>query len=159
VPVEATRERYKISEHFLYCCVDGTVTGMEPLPPLPRRRVASTGARRARRLRGDRKSVIRRVWRTAEAQVRDIEARLSCPSGKPEERERDGRLLSVLVKTLRELSGIDATGRATSKQTETAAEDDAVPRDIEEFRRELARKMDAIVAGRADRASGGSATG
>ena len=94
---------------------------------------------------GDRVAIVRRLWRTAEAQVRDIEGRLRQDQQQPDERERDARMLAVLVKTLRELSALDEFQGATPT---TAGDDDEVPRDIDEFRRELARRIDAFVAAR-----------
>ena len=83
------------------------------LEPLPRRSTGKTrgnekppGTRR-RRLSGDRVALVGRLWRTAEAQVRDIEERLARHQQQPDERERDARTLAVLVKTMRELSALD----------------------------------------------------
>ena len=56
---------------------------------------------------GDRVALVGRLWRTAEAQVRDIEERLARHQQQPDERERDARTLAVLVKTMRELSALD----------------------------------------------------
>lgn len=152
VPVADIRAALKISKEILYHCVDGGCENWPVrLPPLPRRREGAARTKKRPRLRGERKSIIRRVWRTAEAQVREIELRLAQPASEPDERERDARLLAVLVKTLRELSALDAAGRESNKQTEP--EDDPVPRDLDEFRRELARKMDAIISRRTDRAA------
>ena len=55
---------------------------------------------RKRRLTGDRVALVTRLWRTAEAQVRDIEERLMSSAQPPDEREKDARTLAVLVKTL-----------------------------------------------------------
>jgi hypothetical protein len=86
---------------------------------------------------------VARIWRTAEAQVRDIEDRLRARAQPPDEREKDARTLAVLVKTLRELTALDeAEGRSETE------DDDSGPRDIDEFRRDLARRMDAFVAER-----------
>jgi AcrR family transcriptional regulator len=134
----------------LYYWLDGgPTTGEHHLVPLPRRNVGRPPARR--RLSGDRVALVSRLWRTAEAQVREIEERLALNRQQPDERERDARTLAVLVKTLRELSALDdakdAAKRGTAPQANTD-DDDAGPRDIDEFRRELARRMDAIVAAR-----------
>jgi hypothetical protein len=72
-------------------------------PPLPRRRQV-VGKRRAP-LAADGVSLMRRLMRTAERQVRDIEERLARPSAATPERERDVRMLSMLVRTLRDLGG------------------------------------------------------
>ena len=117
---------------------DGPASGepqLEPLPP-----------------RSDRASLVRQMWRTAEAQVRDIEERLLRDAQPADERERDARVLAVLAKTLRELAALDqansdAAARAALSQSDDA-DDDPVPRDIDEFRRELARRIQAFVASR-----------
>jgi hypothetical protein len=125
----------------------GPAKGERHLDPLPRRNRAMARIRRGRRTKGDRIALIARLWRTAEAQVRDIEERLMRHAQQPDDREKDARTLAVLVKTLRELSALDGA----DGQPET--EDDG-PHDIEEFRRELARRMEAVVAGRAHRVPG-----
>jgi hypothetical protein len=142
----------------LYYWLDGGPEGGgEPrLPALPRRRVAVLGKRR-RPLRGDRVSLVARLWRTAERQVRDIEERLARDTQEPVERERDARVLAVMVRTLRELAAFDAAAR-DSEGTEqmTADDDDAVPRDLEELRRELARRIDRLRGGEAPGVAGES---
>jgi hypothetical protein len=124
----------------------------------PRRRVIA--GKRRRPLKDTRTSLVARLWRTAERQVRDIEARLTAVQQEPAERERDARVLSVLVKTLRELAAFDEATLESQSEKETAAEDDdAVPRDIDELRRELARRVDRIRERRtADGTPGGGAT-
>ena len=117
---------------------DGPASGEPQLEPLPHR--------------GDRASLVRQMWRTAEAQVREIEERLQRARQAPDERERDARVLAVLAKTLRELAVLDqantdAAARAAPPQPDDA-DDDPVPRDIDEFRRELARRIHAFVASR-----------
>jgi hypothetical protein len=139
VSVDRIKRETAMSTGTLYYFVDGA-DGR--LPALPRRRIVF--GRRRRALMGNRVSLIARLWRTAERQVRDIEDRIARHQQEPDERERDARVLAVLVKTLRELSTLDeAQGDAT-----TTGEDDDGPRDIDEFRRELARRMDAFVASR-----------
>ena len=63
-------------------------------------------------------------------------------SASPVERERDVRMLGVLVRTMRDLSLFDpgAPGEATPVE-----EDDSMPKDIEEFRVELARRIRGLV--------------
>jgi hypothetical protein len=110
---------------------------------LPRRRIVM--GRRKRALRGARMSLVARLWRTAERQVRDIETRLDAPAQEPAERERDARVLAVLVKTLRELQAFDdAKGKGKGKAAQKPVSDDT--RDIDEFRRDLARKIDQLAA-------------
>ena len=68
------------------------------------------------------------------------------------EAERTARTLASLARALKELKQLDA------RRTEPSGlQCDDMPRDIDEFRRELARRMDALVASRADaRLPGGS---
>ncbi len=108
-------------------------------PPIARRRVVA-GKRRAP-LAADRVSLTARLWRTAERQAHDIEERLARPAASlPErERERDLRMLGMLVRTLRELSLFDAGGEAAPAPAEEP------PPDVEELRNELARRLHALV--------------
>ncbi|HMJ29504.1 MAG TPA: hypothetical protein VK512_12380 [Xanthobacteraceae bacterium] len=109
-------------------------------PPIPRRR--QVVGKRRRPLQTSRVSLAARLWRTAEGQVRDIEERLSRPSGSPVERERDVRMLGILVRTMRDLSLFDpgAPGEATPVE-----HDDDTPEDIEEFRKKLALRIRCLV--------------
>lgn len=144
VAVAVILERYDVLVGTLYYWLDGgpLVEDDRRLAPIPRRREAP--AKRARALRGDRKSLIARLWRTAERQVCDIETRLSSNEQASADRERDARSLAVLVRTLRELSKFDA-----AREQPACEDDDLGARDIDEFRRDLARRMDALVQGRA----------
>lgn len=140
--------RYEVSNGTLYYWLDGgpIVDEERRLPPIPRRREVL--GRRVRRLRGDRESLVARLWRAAERQVQEIEARLGADGRAAPERERDARILAVLVKTLRELAAFDdAQGSGPALPDED--EDDG-PRDIDEFRRELVRKMDEVIRARSD---------
>lgn len=83
-------------------CLDGSLddgSGAPP-PPIPRR-----GAKAPEAV--DRKAVVARIWRTANRQVRQIEARLAQSGLAPRERDSDVRALAVLVRTLRELAAFD----------------------------------------------------
>jgi hypothetical protein len=139
-------ERYRIGKALLYrWLTGGAAVGDATLEPIARRRPGAATVRR-RRLTGDRVALVRRMWRAAEAQVRDIEDRLQGHRQQPDDRERDARMLAVLVKTLRELSSLDDNARAGAPtMTAPPDQDDDIPRDIEEFRRELARRIHAFV--------------
>lgn len=91
-----------------------------------------------------RAALVSRLWHTAMLQVDDIEQRLGDEARQPAERERDARTMSALVRILRDLNDIDA------KDGGEPAHDDHGPRDIEDFRRDLARRMDEIAARRTD---------
>ncbi len=151
VPVAVILARYDVVVGTLYYWLDGgpMVGGERRLDPIPRRRVVM--GRRVRALRGDRESLIARLWGAAERQVRDIETRLAMTGQPSSDRERDARTLAVLVRTLRELSQFDAAREPPCE------DDDLGPRDIDEFRRDLARRMDALVRGRAGRRIPGAA--
>ncbi len=127
----------KIGIGTLYYWIDGGPDDGEGsrLPPIPRRHSAKV--RRVRSRPAARLSLVKRLWRTAEWQVRDIEDRLRANQQPPDERERDARLLAVLVKTVRELTAL----RDNNEAEDAAANSDDV-------RRELAQKLDGLIAKR-----------
>lgn len=132
----------------LYYWLDGGPQGPDGplLPPIPRRRNV-VGRRRRPLSAADRASLTARLWRTAERQARDIEERLARVNESAAERERDTRMLALLVKTLRDLSAVDA---GASKQDETDDYDDDydhVPRELDDLRQELSRRLDAMAEG------------
>jgi hypothetical protein len=146
VPVSRILAEFGASIGTLYFWIDGGPADAGPrLPPLPRRRVV-VGQRR-RPLKTSRVSLVARLWRTAERQVRDIEDRLARNQQEPSERERDARMLAILVKTLRELSSFDALDLASAQPGDNDGDD--MPQDIDEFRRELTRKVEALISRRA----------
>jgi hypothetical protein len=138
-----------VSKDTLYYFVDGGPHDPEPrYPPLPRRRTQPR-ADNAHDSNPARRILVQRLWRTATAQVKEIQSRLN--SMGQESSERDARALAVLVKTLRDLAASDEANPAAQTRTDSD-DDDYGPRDINDFRRELARKMDALVARRTARA-------
>jgi hypothetical protein len=156
VPVDQICADNDVSTYQLYLWVDGGPRHPESeLPPIPRRQ---TRMRSAHDPLEARRTLVKRLWRAADRQVRDIEKRLQGAGQEPTERERDVRGLAVLVKTLRELAAFDEAHPAAKTRTDPE-DDDYGPRDIDDFRRELARKMDALVARRAERAAGESESG
>jgi hypothetical protein len=129
----------------LYRCVQGAFpdgTGVAPAP-LPRRRADV----RIRGRAGSRAALVARMWRAAERQVEEIEQRLTATGLQVAERESNARTLAIVVKTMRELAAFDEKA-ARGKEAKQDDDDDPVPADIDEFRRELARRMDALVASR-----------
>lgn len=148
-----------ISRGTAYECFAGgpREDGVRMFPPLPLR----DPSRRKGKWPADEKSqgvkrakLVRRMWGAAERQVRQIETRLALDAIEPAEREREARTFAVLVKTLRDLTDLDAArGKRAAKNADNAragatAEvnyDD--PRQIDDFRRELARRIEAIKAG------------
>lgn len=140
--------RYGIGRTTLMRCAEGRLAHLGLVrPPLPRRGVARIREPDAEP--DDRAGLIRSIWRTAQAQVRAIESRTLGGGQEPTERERDMRVLAVVARTLRELRAFDRNEDATGEAARAAAtDDDPPPRDIDEFRRELARRIDALVASR-----------
>jgi hypothetical protein len=141
--VASIMARLGLGRHLVYHCINGGPDSEgNAYPPLP--------LRMTRRLPGStaRKALVSRIWRVAETQVSDIERRLQLEEP-GDERERTARLLATMIKTLRELHTLDA-----KEEKKPVRQDDSEYRDIDHFRRELARKIDAIVA-ESDRPAGG----
>jgi hypothetical protein len=87
-----------------------------------------------------------RVQRAVERELLMIEKIIASLGGtrrQASESERAARALASLARTLRELNALQA-----QMPGEADADDESKPRDIEELRRELVRRMDALVAGR-----------
>lgn len=143
-PVATILAETKMSLGTLYLWLDGGPESEPRLPPIPRRRSV---LKRRQHLAASQVSLVARLWRTAERQVRDIEDRVRLQLQEPEERERDARVLAILVKTLRELRALQ-----DAEEEESAENDDIT---LDDFRRNLARKIDAIIARRNQPADGG----
>jgi hypothetical protein len=79
-------------------------------------------------------SAVARVLPAIEATI----ARLAAGPRHPREMEQAGRALSALTRTLRELNALLSQHIARAAETEP-------PIDIDEFRNELARRIEAIV--------------
>jgi hypothetical protein len=88
-----------------------------------------------------RASLAARLWRTAEMQAAEVEARLATGPRPAVEAERDARVLSVLARTLRELSAADAQVREE--------DDDAAPDDIDALREALGERLRKLSIDRA----------
>ena len=156
--VDAICTRHGTTRDILYYWVDGgEPEGDLHFPPLPRRGKAARSPQRPRRFQGNPAGVARRLWRTAEAQIFEIERRLIGDQQQPDERERDARTLAVVARMLRDLAALEAA-RLGGEPTPVAG-DDAGPEDIDEFRRKLVRRMDEIVARRQAGAGGGVQSG
>jgi hypothetical protein len=144
VKVSVILQNRNLTHAELYESLDGKFddgSGKTPAP-IPRRRHVVRRVRRSKK--GSRESLAARLWRTAERQVHDIEARLIAAGRAPAERERDTRMLAILVKTLNELARFDG-GRPDEQ--EEMDEDDRVPGNLDDLRRELSRRLDAMAAG------------
>jgi len=146
-PIRELMAAAQLKRHQIYRCVNGELAGPggAALAPLPQR----IPGRSPQRSRG-RKTLVARLWRMADQQVRDIEERLQLDGQEPVERERDARMLATMVKTLRELRALDAQ----QAKLEPPPQDEHEHQSLDDFRRELARKMDNIIARRTDRGAG-----
>ena len=96
--------------------------------------------------------------------IETIVARLAAGATHPREMEQAGRALGALTRALRELNGLLDDRRPPEARDGPAgksATDDEPdePRDMEEFRQELIRRMNAVVAARTEAAEGGTAQG
>jgi hypothetical protein len=133
---------------IIYRCLAGLYpdgSGIKPVP-IPQRRQGV----RVRHRAGSRTALVTRMWRTAERQVEEIEDRLAVAGLELAEREGNARVMAIVAKTLRELKAVDEaeTPRKGKKPADDDDTDDDVPRDIDEFRRELARRINALVDSR-----------
>lgn len=104
------------------------------------RAVRPRAARRAAPASANRASIVRRMWRAADAQVRAVEARLKQDEQAPDERERDARVLAVLSRTLRELTALDAA-QAAPQRNVSDDDRDGAPFDLDELRRALESRL------------------
>jgi hypothetical protein len=151
VPVKDILAETEMTLGTFYRCIDGKLpdgSGIEPAP-IARRRA---GVRIRHRL-GSRAALIARMWRTAERQVEEIEDRLRVAGLQQTERESNARTLATVARTLRELAAVDDARRA-EKGTSKDDDDDAAPQNIDELRRTLAEKLEAVVADREGGVSG-----
>ncbi|MGE0045700.1 MAG: hypothetical protein AB7T08_08070, partial [Hyphomonadaceae bacterium] len=89
-------------------------------------------------------SLAERVQRTVERELDAVERVLAClrPANESEV-ERTARTLASLARTLRDIVAFD-----DPPAVEPDDDDDAGPRDMDEFRRDLARQIDEIIAAR-----------
>lgn len=85
------------------------------------------------------------------AAIARILAKLPAGDERAAAAERAARTLASLTRTLNEVQRLRREA-AEPAPASAEAEPDDMPRDIEEFRRELARRIEAFVAGRADAA-------
>jgi AcrR family transcriptional regulator len=151
-PVRAICAEAGFSLGTLYRCLAGHFPDGSGIAPAAIA-LRSTGTRPPRRKSG-RAALVARMWRTAERQVEEIEQRLKAAGLELTERESNARTLAIVAKTLRELVSLDHANNAGAKEAVKDNDATAVPRNVDELRRALARKLDAFVAGRAARVPG-----
>jgi hypothetical protein len=92
----------------------------------------------------ERLALIRRLYRFANQQMDALEAKLPVPRTS-EDAERNSRSMAGLLRTLRELALLEMPPPQPQPEPE---DDDELPHDVDELRRELSRKLAALVAGR-----------
>jgi hypothetical protein len=145
------RAKYGVSQYEVYRWLNGgpRANGERMFPPIERRSPI-------RQKQTEREKLVMRLWRAAAVQVRTLEARVKAA---PEPDENRARTMATLVKTLRDLNELDGAKQKPKAKPEAepspgAKADD--PRDIDEFRRELARRIAALDGGSNDDAAGGA---
>ncbi len=101
-------------------------------------------------------SMVARVSDAIERELSKIERIVGNPLRMPPaqriETESRARVLASLARTLKEVMRLREQERGDDKAK--AADDDAVPRDLDEFRRELSRRLEGLVAGAAPVSAG-----
>lgn len=90
-----------------------------------------------------RSRLISRLWITAERQVEAIEARLSELGNDAQAIERDAKTLAIVSRTVRELVAIEAEAKSARQKAEKPR-DDAPSRSIDDFRAELAARLEQL---------------
>jgi hypothetical protein len=150
-PVRSILARTAIKTGMLQRCLDGEYpdgSGVQPAR-IPRR---NAGVRAGQR-QGGRAALVARMWRTAERQVEEIENSLMESGIALAERESNARTLAVVARTLRELAAVDDARKTSGKAAPKDRDDVSVPRNIDDLRRALAKKLDEFVAREAARVS------
>lgn len=97
-----------------------------------------------------RKRLVSRLWRTAEQQVAEIEARLMQARDDPQALERDAKTLAIVTRTVRDLVSIDAEAQQAGEKDRQekdriiASRAEPSPKSIAAFRAELALRLDQL---------------
>jgi hypothetical protein len=97
-------------------------------------------------------SAVARVLPAIEATL----ARIGPEATHPRQLEQAGRALSALTRTLRELNTLLSEQQARAPAGRICDCDDDMPRDLDAFRFELARRIHAFVDARTEEAKGGA---
>lgn len=124
--------------------VDTSLTKTAPIDDNAKTVAAASPKTTVRRsTRHSRKTLVARVSTSIERELFAVEQLLASNGGTSAldtETERRARTLASLARTLRELSQLEPA------KTKPKADDDAIPRDLDELRRELARRLDGLIA-------------
>lgn len=156
------RRQTGLSSAAVYYWIDREVgaDGATVFSPVPRRTAHPVGGQPASRAgtararasgtpsgKPDRRGLLRRLWRAAERQIDEIEERLAraadADAAPRPDSEKEARALAVLARTLRELTALEAEAKKQRK----AKDQDGTVRDLDTFRRELARRLDRLREG------------
>jgi hypothetical protein len=103
-----------------------------------------------------RAALFARAFRAAELQMDSIETAMKQLCATPAPFERTARALAMLNRSLRDILTLTKADEMTPADE---ADDDAIPRDMDEFRRELARRIQQLVDVERRRESEGSGAG
>ena len=99
----------------------------------------------------ERIALVERLREAVDKQIGHVDSILSRTDMQlPDEAERTSRMLAGLARTLREMTRLDMPAPPELE------DDSDMPRNVDDLRRELLRKMDAILAGRTHAVSGES---
>lgn len=102
-----------------------------------------------------RQRVISQLWRMAERQVSAVEQRLMALNDDPQALEREAKTLGIIARTVRDLIAIDEEkAKSRSGDKGDAETEPGASRAIDDFRRELAEKLEQL---RSERAGSGPA--
>ncbi len=131
-----------------------------PKSPLSKRAIKPSGTKKvgsAKAKSDPPMSLVERVSQAVERELTQIDTIVgnagSTPAAKRANAESRARTLASLARTLKEVMQLrDQEREAESNFDEEAsklADDDFIPRDLDEFRRELSRRLEKMVAARA----------
>lgn len=105
-----------------------------------------------------RQRVISQLWRMAERQVSAVEQRLAALHDEPQALEREAKTLGIIARTVRDLIAIDEE-KAKLKSGDKGNDETGpgASRAIDDFRRELAEKLEQLRSERAGLGATGEA--
>lgn len=104
-------------------------------------------------------TLLARVSTAIERELSQIEIIVADGHARPAQRtsaESRARVLASLARTLKDVLHLREHQAGAEDERAKAADDDAVPRDLDEFRRELSRRLERMVAGGAPLPDGGN---
>lgn len=102
--------------------------------------------------------VVCQLWRAAEKQVEQVEARLEALGDEPQSLEREAKTLGIIARTVRDLIAIDEEKTKAKCGAKSDGEDTlGTARALIDFRRELAAKLDQLRAERSGNGTAGNA--